>query len=225
MSDERRHDASAAPDWNEWWDLTYAQADGPAGFVRLALYPNQRVAWYWAYVLLPGRPGPVVVRDHEVPPPRQAALEVRAEGLWAELTCEVPFEHWTYGLEAFGVRLDDAQDALHGEIGERVPVGHDLEWETTGTAPERGDDRYAQDGRVHGEVLIGRARVEVDATGRRAHGWGEQSQWPPPVERAAGDLGRGVLVPLGDGLVLERSVTGGAWHDALWRTGPGPVRR
>ena len=50
--------------------------------------------------------GPVVVRDHEVPLPRQG-LEVRAEGLWCELWCETPLEHWTYGLEAFAVQLDD----------------------------------------------------------------------------------------------------------------------
>ena len=38
--------------------------------------------------------------------PRQG-LEVRADGLWGELMCETPLEHWSYGLEAFGVALDD----------------------------------------------------------------------------------------------------------------------
>ena len=61
--------------------------------------------------------GPVVVRDHEVPLPRQG-LEVRAEGLWSELWCEAPLDHWTCGLEAFAVRLDDPDDARTGEIGD-----------------------------------------------------------------------------------------------------------
>ena len=89
------------------------------------------------------------MRDHDVPPPRQG-LEIRAEGLWCELFCETPGDHWTCGLEAFAVRLDTPDDALRagGEIGERVPVGLDLEWE----APEI----------VHGDVLVGREQWTID---------------------------------------------------------------
>ena len=119
----------------------------------------------------------MVVRDHEVGLPRQG-LEIRADGLWAELTCETPFEHWTYGLEAFGVALDDAADSLHGEIGERLPVGLDIEWETEpelGSLLEHRDglaDGYEQFGRVHGEVLLERSRLELDAVGVRSHSSG-----------------------------------------------------
>jgi hypothetical protein len=175
-AEERRHEPGAAPEWCEWWYVDFARADGCGGFVRLALYPNRDVAWYWAYVMTPGAPGPVVVRDHEVPMPRQAALEVRADGLWAECTCEVPFEHWTYGLEAFGVRLDDPADAFRGEIGERLPVGADLEWEVESPGLAF-TDRYEQAGRVHGDVLVGRERIDFDGVGMRGHGWGEQALW------------------------------------------------
>jgi hypothetical protein len=92
------------------------------------------------------------VRDDEVPPPkRRDLLVVRAEGLWAELLCETPGEHWSFGLEAFGVRFDDEQEAATSDRGERVAVGFDLEWET----PDR----------VVGEVLVGRARHDVDGHG------------------------------------------------------------
>lgn len=128
--------------------------------------------------MLPDLPGPVVVRDHEVPLPRQG-LEVRAEGLWAELWCETPLEHWTYGLEAFGVRLDDPADALgagEAEIGERIPIGLDVEWEIAGPSHARPSGwpvaGVVQSGIVHGEVLLGRARFELDARGERRHTWG-----------------------------------------------------
>ena len=111
--------------------------------------------------------GLVVVRDHEVPLPRRSSpdLEVRAEALWAELVCETPGEHWGIGLEAFGVVLDDPWDALRGELGTRVPVGLDLEWETSRRRTARGGVREHQFGRVHGEILVGPERIPFDATG------------------------------------------------------------
>lgn len=176
--DERAHVPGAAPGWWETWHLDAATDDGVGVAVRLACAPALGVAWWWTHLLRPDLPGPVVVRDHEVGLPRQG-LEVRADGLWGELCCESPFEHWTYGLEAFGVRLDDPADSLRGEIGERMPVGLDLEWEVDATAtdprPLRANDDvegYEQFGLVHGEVLLGRSRFGLDATARRSHTWG-----------------------------------------------------
>jgi hypothetical protein len=178
--------------------------------------------------VLPERPGPVVVRDHDVPLPR-GGLEVRADGLWGEQVCETPFEHWTYGLEAFGVALDDPDDSLRGEIGERLAVGFDLEWEVD---PAAGDihpcggalQGYAQFGAVHGELLLGRSRVEIDACALRSHRWGVP-RWNEPASSywmcgddgavtasthdlpAASELGR-FVVPVspggGDGGVVTR---------------------
>ena len=91
--------------------------------------------------------GIVVVHDDAVPRPRGRALEVRADGLWTEMTCETPDEHWSFGLEAFGLRVDDPAET----IGERIAVGYDLEWETPDV--------------VHGELLLGRATIPIDATG------------------------------------------------------------
>ena len=178
-ADERAHEPGASSWWWETWHLDAATDDGIGLSVRLACAPALGVAWWWTYLVLPDLPGPVVVRDHEVPLPRQG-LEVRADGLWGELTCETALEHWTYGLEAFGVRLDEPADALRGEIGERMPVGLDIEWEVELDAndpherpagwPVRG---YTQTGSVRGEVLLGRSRIELDAVGQRSHTWGE----------------------------------------------------
>ncbi len=127
-----------------------ANCDVRGGFVQLVLPPDSGTAWFWAYLVGPDV-GIVVVRDHDVPRPRRPGdLTVRAEGLWAELVCETPDVHWTIGLEAFGVRLDDPADALHGEVGERLAVGLDLEWD---------------EGSVFGDVLIGTDRIEFDGRG------------------------------------------------------------
>lgn len=101
--------------------------------------------------------GFVTVRDDELPLPRQG-IEIRGDGVWVELVCETPGEHWTFGLEAFGLIVDDPDD----EIGERVPVGFDLEWEGEGT-PE---------GLVHGFVLVGAQRFEIEEPGRFSVGSG-----------------------------------------------------
>ncbi len=93
----------------------------------------------------------VLVHDDDVPLPKGALLEVRADGLWAELVCETPDEHWGFGLEAFGLRYDDPAEAQVSDRAERVPVGLDLEWET----PDH----------VIGELLVGRERIPVDARG------------------------------------------------------------
>ena len=103
-----------------------------------------------------------------MPLPRQG-LEVRADGLWAELWCETPLEHWTYGLEAFGVRVDDELPRGRGRVRSasasrsvstsngRSPAPahpHGAEWPRAG---------YVVPGIVHGEVLLGRSRFELDA--------------------------------------------------------------
>ncbi len=85
--DEGRHEPGAEPLWNESWYFDFASVDGAlGGYVRLGLYPNLGVAWYWAYLVGDDRP-PLAVRHHEVPPPRGAVLEVRAEGLWSAMHC------------------------------------------------------------------------------------------------------------------------------------------
>jgi hypothetical protein len=213
------------------WHLDFARDDGFAGFVRLELRDVEKVAWYWTYLVgVPGFDGIVVVRDHDVPLPRQGqtSLEIRADGLWAELWCETPGEHWTFGLEAFGVRLDTAEEALRpgGEIGERIPVGLDLEWEAgddseaTGgersveSTHEQGDDSEAtggersvestHEGIVHGDVLVGRERWTIDARGS----FYEDGKLPPPV---AGDVQARVIIPGVAERALVRTPDGLRW--------------
>jgi hypothetical protein len=135
------------------WSLEFADdrhdESGITGSLTLAV--DGSTASFHARVVVP-EVGVVVVHDDDVPPPRRAdVLVVRAEGLWAELLCETPEEHWSFGLEAFGVRFDDEEEAAASDRGERVPLGFDLEWET----PDR----------VVGEVLVGRASYALTGRG------------------------------------------------------------
>jgi len=135
------------------WSLAFADDQhGDTGITgSLTLTVDDAAASFHAQVVVPDV-GVVVVRDDDLAPPRRDdVLVVRAEGLWAELLCETPGEHWSIGLEAFGLRFDDEEEALASDRGERVPVGLDVEWET----PDR----------VVGEVLVGRARYDLTARG------------------------------------------------------------
>jgi hypothetical protein len=122
-------------------------ADELRGEVELVLPESGAVRYSAVFSGSAVGAGYVVVLDDAVPRPRGRALEVRTDGLWTEMTCETRDEHWSFGLEAFGLRVDDPQET----IGDRIAVGYDLEWET----PDL----------VHGELLLARAVIPVDARG------------------------------------------------------------
>jgi hypothetical protein len=181
-SDEYPQPPGPEPWWADAWEIDFVADSGLAGFVRLALLPTQGVAWWWTSLLIPRL---VAVRDHEVPLPR-TGLEVRADGLWGELVCETPLEHWSIGLEAFGIGYDDPADAWGDEWGERLPVGLDLEWEATGgpavfspAGPHPGPDgiAYSHAGRVHGEILVGPDRFPISGLGFRSRASGLLDWW------------------------------------------------
>ena len=178
-SDEYRHEPGLERLWNESWYFDFASRDGAVGgYVRIGLYPNLHTAWYWACLVGADRTLVAVV-DHEVPVPPGRSLEIRTSGLWADHNCETPLEHWSLGLEAFGVALDDPVDAYGDLRGERIAFGLDLEWETVGEVFRYppGLDRYEVPSRVHGEVLVGAERLEIDAIGQRDHSWGVRDWW------------------------------------------------
>jgi len=174
---EERHAPGDDALWNESWYFDFAAPDGSlAGYVRLGLYPSLGVSWYWAYVVREGAPL-LVVRHHEAPLPSGKQLEIRDDGLWSQIVCETPLEHWTIGLEAFAVALDHTE-ALGAERGDRVALGFDLEWEAGAPAFDYpGAHRYEQTCTVHGEVLIGADTIPLDGTGERDHSWGPRDWW------------------------------------------------
>ncbi|HET7490165.1 MAG TPA: hypothetical protein VFJ85_19735 [Acidimicrobiales bacterium] len=220
---ERRH-----PEGPETWSFDFVAPDGGlGGFVALTLWTAPRRAWYWAALVGRGRPY-LLVRDLELAAPRSpASREIRGEGIWADVNCETPHDHWSLGLEAFGVSLDDPDEALGAERGDRTGLGLDLEWEADG--PVVGDQAgYGQPCAVHGEILAGGGggpveTIAFEGAGWRRHASGAGVDWAGPRWRLDGHLDdggahtaegtgpAGVAVlqraPLRlDGAVLERSL-------------------
>lgn len=216
-ADERRHrpPPGAGPAWEESWYLDFAAADGSlAGYVRIALLPAAGQAWFWAGVV-GGGPPLVTVRDHEVPPPAGRGLEMRASGLWTEFVCETPLEHWSVGLEAFGVALDDPLEAWRAERGDPWALGLDVEWEgVAGCRSSSGGGGYEQACAVHGDVLVGAERFRLDGGGVRTHHWGDR-QWNESTWWASGRLDDGT--PFGAGGVDEGPIAVGG--NGLLRSG------
>jgi hypothetical protein len=172
--DEGRHDADGGV---EQWSFAF-DSDAVAGQIVLALSVTEGRASFLFDGALGGF-GRIVVADETVPLPRAAAgLEIRADGLWASLLCETAFEHWSLGLEAFGLRLDadavgDDPPAWADLVGERLPVGFDLEWELRGEPAALVDGRgYRQIGTLFGELLVVRDRIAIDVACTREHAWG-----------------------------------------------------
>lgn len=171
-ADEGRHDdAPGAESWG--FELV---AGGASGVVRVTLDPGHGRTACLVDLVLPVV-GRVIVADEDVPTPRPyAGLDLRTDGLWASLYCETPFEHWTLGLEAFGLRVDgdvDESGSWDTLVGERIPVGFDLEWELRGPPEPLVDGAgYAQAGAMTGEVLVGRDRFPIEGSARRDHWWG-----------------------------------------------------
>ena len=175
-TDERPH-APGDGAWAERWRFEFATADGHLGgtvdFERRADHVGYRAA-------VVGREHPLLlVVDDEVPF-RSSPFEIRTTGLWADHTCETPLDHWTIGLEAFALGVDDPLEAIRSGRGDRVPLGFDLEWETDGPIEDDpaspGTAGYGIGCRVVGEVLLGDEAIDLDAPGWRTHQWGSLGQ-------------------------------------------------
>jgi len=181
---ERRH-----PGQVESWtfDFWAPAVDGAAlaGFVGFTFLPGR--AWCWAALVGAGRPY-LLVRDLDLDPPRQPGSRQLRGSLWADANCETPHEHWSVGLEAYGVGLDDPDDALRGERGDRTGLGIDLEWEADGP-PMGGAGDYAAAAQVFGEVLVGAGRdvetISLAGAGLWRHRWGDGDPLAPRTSLAA----------------------------------------
>ena len=112
----------------------------------------------------------ILVTDHAVPLPTGGGLEVRTSGLWAEVVVEeVPAPgrgRMSVGLEAFGIALDDPDEAWRGGPdhqfrGGRVPVSLDLGAEAVRNPVVRWWG-LGVPCRLDGEVLVADQVLDVD---------------------------------------------------------------
>lgn len=171
---ERPHPPGSSSAWTETWELRLASPTlDLATAIAVVQRPAEGQVSYLGAVLGRDRP-PVVVLDHDIPIPR-TGLELRSSGIWADHVCETPHEHWSVGLEAFALELDEPDDLITVGRGHSIPLGFDLEWETpTAPVPIRADtdDGYFATGFGHGEILLGDQTLEIEGPGHRLHRWG-----------------------------------------------------
>jgi hypothetical protein len=192
-ADEGPHPPGPELRWAESWLFDFWSLGSPGGpplggWCRLTLVPSAGVVWYHAFLAGTGRQL-VAVIDTEVPPPGPS-LEIRTTGLWATHICETPHDHWTVGLEAFALGVDDPAEIYGRQFGDRVPLGFDLEWEGDGPVVDGGGSAsgYDQTCRVSGEVLVGPEVIDLDGLGRRERRWGPATAWDARWFRFHGTL-------------------------------------
>lgn len=124
---------------------------------------------------------PIVIAEAEIAAP-EARWEFRTSGLWADTICETPLRHWSYGLEAFGLEITDPAELLGRGYGDRVPLGWELEFESTSesvtAAAEPGSGSpdaitgYGQHGEAHGLLLFVTGESAFVGRAIRQHWWG-----------------------------------------------------
>ncbi len=232
-ADEGWHDAGPERLWNESWYFDFFDPAGAlGGYVRIGRYPNLGVVWYWACLVGEGRPLVTVLAHDLAAPRRDGSLELRGDGLWADHNCETPWDHWSLGLEAFGVGLDDPAEVYSPEPrGDRVGLAFDLEWETDpgDRGPDAqasvfrypaGLDRYEVPCRVHGEILVGPDTIELDGWGQRDHSWGVRDWWGNGWVWNAGRLDDGTRFH-----GVEARITGVTWSIGYVGDAGGPLER
>lgn len=191
--DENRHAPGSEPLWSESWYLDWAELDATAGgYVRLGLYPNLGVAWWWLYIVEEGR-GPVLVRNHTLACPDSAAGEpvetLSGPGVSVDVEAVAPLERFVVRSAGAATRLGSAVDAFTGEGGTPCEVSIELTWTGVGPVfPYAMTTRYEQSARVTGTVTVdGRSRA-VDVPGQRDHSWGWRDWWMFPWNWTSGTL-------------------------------------
>lgn len=165
-----------------WFEAHLTLATGPQGSVVIwsSIHPDRDHAEQ-ACVVWPAGGKPVVMIEADIPIPAKR-WEFRTSALWVEQVCESPHEHWSYGLEAFALELDDSTELIRTGFGTRVPLGWELDfygstaprWLLTGAQPLEQAGAYTQAGSLTGILLDADGQHPWDGSGQRWHWWGTE---------------------------------------------------
>ncbi len=172
---------------------------------------------------------PVVLAEDEIVAPAQR-WELRASGLWADMICEQPFKHWSYGLEAFGLAIDEPDELLGRGYGDRVPLGWELDFESDADRvagfeqPPGADvpDGYRQAGLADGLVLLADRSVPIHGPAVRYHWWG--SSGPVSLDGLDGHLESEPGRERAPSAAAERSEVAIPMSGRVWRLAHRPGR-
>lgn len=170
--DERDEEPHAMCDSEEWTFAWWLPDGSVAGYTSYRLVGSSR-AWYCWGLWRRGQPL-LHITEFEIAR-RSNPMIAKAEAMWAEYTCDAPFEQWTLGNETYAVELDDPVDALGRAYGRAVPIASDLEWYATTDAVSI-PDGYGQSGRLLGTVeTVGGTVQLAELMAHRTHRWSMQS--------------------------------------------------
>jgi hypothetical protein len=200
--DELAHPTSVCEEWTfSWWSTS----GDIAGYTSYRLIGRSQ-AWYcWA---LWRRHRPLLhITEFDIPR-RSNPMIAKAEAMWAEFTCDAPFEQWTLGNETYAVELDDPQEALGRAYGRAVPIASDLEWYATGEITQH-PKGYEQSGRLLGtvETIEGSLALE-DLLAHRTHRWSATGDLPEvQADRVVAHLGPRLPFVFPDGTVRDLVLT------------------
>ena len=192
---EARQDAAANdPAWVERYSLLGVTATGCV-WSELAILAGEGIAQFRA-TLLRSDERPLVLLAEDLTLPSKG-LEFRGSGIWVELVCETPLTHWSYGLEAFALALDSPTELAHTGMGNRAPLGWELEFETGGdeSMTTHWGTGYTQHGELHGIVLTGDGQAPWSGPAIRGHSWGVEPAAPLQIQRVGGRPLGWVAVP------------------------------
>lgn len=168
--DEYAHEQIMCEEWTfSWWS-----GDSNRATVEIAGHTSYRLigasqAWYCWALWQVGKPL-LHVTEFDIAR-RHDPMIVKAQSLWAEFTCDAPFEQWTLGNETYAVELDDPADALGVAHGHVVPVASDFEWYGDGEV-DPCPDGYQQWGTLVGTLETRLGSVELEnLRAHRTHRW------------------------------------------------------
>ena len=201
------------PVWSESHRLLALAEDGASALameVGIHLRPGARWGSFHCAVFRDGE-DPIVIAENDMPVPAKH-WEFRTSGLWVDNVCETPLVHWSYGLEAFGLAIDDPLELLGRGYGDRVPLGWDLDFES---APEYYTDGR-QPGRLDGILLFAGGEATITGPALRRHVWGPT---PDPAQDQGVTALTGQVSVVSEPLELALPTREGVWWVA--RTGVG----
>jgi hypothetical protein len=178
-ADEARHEPDTEQFWNESYYFDFHDEEGTlGGYVRIGLYPNLGVTWYWACLVGAERPL-VTTIDHRAPVPGSPSLDLAGRQFSANHTCEDPTRRFRVGVEANALVFDDPA-AVYGPLeGRHTPLAFDLTWETDGPGGYQFTQltRYEIPCHVRGRIGVGDESIDFEGHGQRDHSWGVRDWW------------------------------------------------
>jgi hypothetical protein len=196
--DEARHKPDEPELWNESYYCDFVQIATPpsdatdssttdkaasddadlwGGWLRLGLYPNRRVAWWTAWLLVPG--SGVCSVDYSAPVP--AGNGLTSSGNVADVEVEIvrPLEEFRLCVPQMQAkRFSRPEDAYVDTGWEPTTASLNLTWTTDGVPYHYVlTTRYEIPCLVAGSVTVDDQTFHVNGQGQRDHSWGVRDWW------------------------------------------------